>query len=174
PLIKEETKARESSEKAITKTVKAREKELITLEKIDELLNEGRYQEDIDADRDAKEVSDITRLIDRSLSERQRLINDAERLGEITEQEANEQRIIAEIDHLQRLKKLRVQYGLDVTEINEQISSSQLSLSKAVNKEIQEVEKNTINSLANQVTESTKVIVDFYKDAADQAIQAQN
>lgn len=175
--IVDNTNSTAKQTKGLSDLNKELEKQKITLEEIDKLLNEGRYQEDIDADRDAKEISDITRLIDRSLSERLTLINDFERDKKITEDEANEQRIIAEIDHLQRMKKLYELYGRDVTEINEQISSSQLDLQRAINKKEEEEDNRHLEAkkaMYESLREATAGLTQFYQQEQQKQINALN
>lgn len=164
PLIKDNTTVTSAN-------TKAKKKQLEVLKDIDELINPDKElsQQEIDDNRLEKVNSEY----ERSLTERLTMINDAERLGTITEEEANDQRIIAHIDYLQLKKALYKSYGKDIFEIENEISEAQLELSKSVNSQIgkdaetaEEAFNKALKSFVNQANESYAV----FKSISDEML----
>jgi len=160
--IAAETITRENNRDKInaqTKGLKGQNEELkkqyLTLKDIDDLLNEGDTLDEIESE----EISQENELIEKRLNERLTKINDLERLKTLTEKEANEQRLLAEMDALNERKRILILYGEDVTDINKEISEKQLQIQKSLFPET-EIEK-----------EKARELIDIAKDTYDALLQ---
>ena len=160
----------EAQTKGLSDLNKERKKEALTLKEIDDLLNSGKTLDEIESG----EVSQLLAREAKYRTERLTLIANAEIDESITEDQAREQRLITEIDYLLDKRKILVQYGEDVRDIDLEIANARLSFLKEFNKdtneEIEEANKEFLDSISSSVT----LLKDLYSDEIDFAISKQN
>ena len=150
---------------------KEREKEKFNMDE----LNKGKTLDEIEDD----EISQLNDREDKFRTERLTKIADAERLETITEKEAQDQRLIAEVDYLLSKKEVLEQYGRDTREIDLSIAEARLNVAKSVNDEILEKENKTLEEQKkNQeewvktVNETQKALVEIYNSSIESRIEA--
>ncbi len=175
PLILAESKVTDENTKKKKKSNKERKKELLTLKDINDELNKGKTLDEIEDD----EISQLNDREDKFRTERLTKIADAERLETITEKEAQDQRLIAEVDYLLSKKEVLEQYGRDTREIDLSIAEARLNVAKSVNDEILEKENKTLEEQKkNQeewvktVNETQKALVEIYNSSIESRIEA--
>lgn len=170
---------------------KAREKQKVSLEDINDALLERRYApERSESEIFDSEVQAITKMMDREHAIRLKDINDFERerkaipgltAEDIKEIEsiANEQRLLAEMDYLQRLRKLYKDYGDeyldDIANVDLEISALQLEFSELFNT-IAENEDvvNVFEEMSNSASNLTNTIKDLVNEREDIIIASEN
>ena len=157
-LIVEDTNQRAGSTKVIRGQNKELQKQILNLKEIDKLLNEGASLEDIED----SEIDQKNKAIEKSLTERLTMINDAERNQTLTEKEANDQRLIAEIDALHEKRKALILYGRDVTDIDKEISEARLALSKEFIEKDKEIQDDYALNAKQAVEQIGNAIADTY------------
>jgi len=170
--IKINTNERENNRNKINAQVKSLGDQNKELEKqkedIDLISDSLNNEETLDIDAS---ISKQNEAIKKAMTERLTMINDLERNQTLTEKEAQDQRLIAEIEALNERKKILELYGRDVTDINNEISQAQLQLSKGVNSDIEELLKGTNKNLVDSTQETIKQVVDsidkFFNDFID-------
>jgi TP901 family phage tail tape measure protein len=162
-LIKEETKNTNDS----TEAVKEKKQAIIELNEIEKRLNEGQTVEEIEDD----EIAQLNNAIENRYKERLTMINDMERAGTLTTEEANEQRLIMEMEALNERKRILELYGRDVTDINLGISEKQLEISKMFNeKEKEELENQ--KQTVQVIVQAQNQIAQAYERASERKIKA--
>lgn len=82
---------------------------------------------------------------------------------EITEQEFNEQTIRIQLEHLERLKALQEEFGIDTIDTESKILDLRLQLNKAADKQVEDLRKKAYD----QIKEKGKEAEDALKQAAD-------
>jgi len=139
-------------------------------EAIDLISDSFGNKETLDIDTS---ISKQNEAIKKAMTERLTMINDLERNQTLTEKEAQDQRLIAEIEALNKRKKILELYGRDVTDINNEISQAQLQLSKGVNADIEELLKGTNKNLVDSTQETVKQVGNTIADTYSNIFQRQ-
>ena len=158
--IDENTRARSRNSKEI-------EKQLKELEDLDSFLKE--LDANFEAERE-NELQQELNLVNKRLTQRLTKITDARRLEQITEQQFNDQVLIAEIEALIARRRILQIYGEDVTSIDKEIADARLRLSEQSNQDIINSESSGLDKRKEQWQE----FYEFLGDLSNQSfIQAQ-
>lgn len=156
----------DGSTKAVKDNTDALKKQRVTMEDIDVLLNEGQSLEQIESEEIAQENERIQRNLDKRLT----MINDYERKGLLTKEDAADQRVLAELDALLRQKEILEQYGRDTVEIEKQISQKRLEVQGFFKEKELEKEKEKGKELLETADEIQQALTEVYADAVDRRI----
>ncbi|MEX0940087.1 MAG: phage tail tape measure protein [Candidatus Babeliales bacterium] len=160
------------------KTTNKAKKLKLEIKEINKLLREGRYsdpellktQEQINEE----ELKQETEKIERALIERQTAINDAEREGILSAEDAANQRLIAEIDSLNTRKHMYELYGVDVIDIENKLSEKKLQLSKTLIEKENQLKDEALARDKQRMEEMKQAIQEFTDFAAKQAFEQLN
>jgi TP901 family phage tail tape measure protein len=141
----------------------------------DSYVNVGNILKDINADQEKlkQQAFDESLIdIDRELTKLLIKINDAERLQTITQEEAQEQRLIAEIGVINSRIELYEEFGKDVVGLQLELSERQLELAQLGNEEIIKEAEAAQNELFDIVNSVQKNITKTIEEQTDRRIDA--
>lgn len=156
---------------SVKKNTEELEKQLKAIKDIDEVLaarnivalEEVKTAEDEEIGQENKAIQDL-------LTQRLTFINDAERLETITAEQAAEQRIIAELEALNRRKEILESYGRDVIDINKDISDKRLELVKSGAEEEVKVEEDKNEEIFDAYRNLQEALTDVLTSQIDERI----
>jgi len=133
---------------------------------IDEILNKGKSLEEIEDE----EISLENDAIQEALTKKFIFINDSERLITMTTEQAQDQRIIAELEALLERKRILEFYGRDTLDIELEISAKRLELSQESSEDMIELEKDSTEEMYEIYKNFQEALTDVLKDQIDARI----
>lgn len=135
-------------------------------DEIDNILNQGRFVFEIEDEEITQENEKIRKILQQQLT----AINDAERNKTLTVEQAAEQRIIVELEALNKRKEILELYGRDVIDINKEISDKRLELTKLGAEEEVEVETDKNEEIFNAYRNLQEALTDVLTTQIDERI----
>jgi TP901 family phage tail tape measure protein len=141
----------------------------LTLDEINDALNQGRTLEDIESE----EIQQENNRIQRSLNERLTMINDAQRLGELSKEDAADQRVLAELDALNEQKRILELYGEDTVEIEKAISEKRLEVQEMFGEEQKDKTEEQQKEALKMINDTQKAITAAIASNIDERISLQ-
>ena len=163
-------KSLKSNTDATNDNAEAKKRLRVTTEELNDELNKER--EDLDKIAADEEIAQENDAIAEGLTKRLTLINDAERAQTISEEDAADQRLIAQIDALNDKRDILLFYGRNTIDIDKEISAARLQLSKEFAVEEKETIEDNQKELLDTVNSVQKNITNVILEETDKRIQA--
>jgi hypothetical protein len=163
-------KSLKSNTDATNDNAEAKKRLRVTTKELNDELNKDR--EDLDKIAADEEIAQENDAIAEGLTKRLTLINDAERAQTISEEDAADQRLIAQIDALNDKRDILLFYGRNTIDIDKEISAARLQLSKDSAVEEKQIVEDNQKELLDTVNSVQKNITNVIMEETDKRIQA--